>query len=142
MEAPNPRFREDTTRFILEMPIAAHFGFAITDICAGFLEVTQPYRRELSFKEGFFQAGAIGTLADFAGAGACVTMLPAGWSGATVDVSLKLFAAANGEKIVARGRVVQAGKTLSIAAADVFSVRSGIETLCATALITSRNFSL
>jgi hypothetical protein len=81
MNAPNPDFAAVTRRFIMEMPIAAHFGFALTDIRPGYLEVTQPYRRELSFREGMFQAGAVGTIADFAGAGACVTMLPEGWGG-------------------------------------------------------------
>jgi acyl-coenzyme A thioesterase PaaI-like protein len=42
---------------------------------------------------------------------------------------------------VARGRLIQFGRTLSVAAADVFSVREGRETLCATALITARMFS-
>jgi acyl-coenzyme A thioesterase PaaI-like protein len=45
-----------------------------------------------------------------------------------------------GEKLVARGRVVRSGRTLTIAAADVFVVRDGKETLCAIALTTIRNF--
>jgi acyl-coenzyme A thioesterase PaaI-like protein len=69
MIAPNPDFAAVTRRFIMEMPIAAHFGFDLTDIQPGFLEVTQPYRRELSFRDGMFQTGAVGTIADFAGAG-------------------------------------------------------------------------
>jgi uncharacterized protein (TIGR00369 family) len=140
MIAPNPDFAAVTRRFIMEMPIAAHFGFDLTDIRPGFLEVTQPYRRELSFRDGMFQAGAVGTIADFAGAGACVTMLPEGWGGATADYTIKLLATAGGEKLVARGRLIQFGRTLSVAAADVFSVRDGQETLCATALITARIF--
>ncbi len=140
MDAPNPDFAAVTRRFIMEMPIAAYFGFELTDIRPGHLEVIQPYRRELSFRDGMFQAGAVGTIADFAGAGACVTMLPEGWSGATADYTLKLLAPADGEKLVARGRVIQFGRTLSVAAADVFAVREGREKLCATALITARTF--
>jgi acyl-coenzyme A thioesterase PaaI-like protein len=45
-----------------------------------------------------------------------------------------------GEKLVARGRVVRSGRTLTVAAADVFAVRDGKETLCATSLTTIRNF--
>jgi acyl-coenzyme A thioesterase PaaI-like protein len=67
-------------------------------------------------------------------------MLPAGWGGATADYTIKLLAPAGGEKLVARGRVIQPGRTLSVAAADVFAVRAGRETLCATALITARIF--
>jgi acyl-coenzyme A thioesterase PaaI-like protein len=67
-------------------------------------------------------------------------MLPDGWGGATADYTIKLLAPAGGERLVARGRLIQFGRTLSVAAAEVFSVRDGRETLCATALITARTF--
>jgi acyl-coenzyme A thioesterase PaaI-like protein len=56
--------------------------------------------------------------------------------------TIKLIAPAVGDKIVARGRVVRSGRTLSVAAADVYAVREGKETLCATALATIRNFEI
>jgi uncharacterized protein (TIGR00369 family) len=137
---PNPDFIEATKRFLMTMPISQFFGFEITDVAPGRFEITQPFRRELSFREGVFQAGPIGTLADMAAACASVTLLPRGWSASTVDYTLKLLAPAIGEKLVARGRVVRFGRTLSVAAAEVSSLRHGVETLCATALTTVRNF--
>lgn len=136
----NPNFIEVTKQFLMAMPIAQHLGFDITDVAPGRFEITQPFRRELSFREGTFQAGPIGTLADMAAACACATMLPDGWAASTVDYTLKLLAPAVGEKLVARGRVLKSGRTLSVAAADVFSVLNGEETLCATALATIRNY--
>jgi acyl-coenzyme A thioesterase PaaI-like protein len=114
----NPHFIEVTKQFLMAMPIAQHLGFEITDVAVGRFEITQPFRRELSFREGTFQAGPVGTLADMAAACAGATML------------------------VARGRVLRSGRTLSVAAADVFSVLNGEETLCATALATIRNYEL
>lgn len=140
LTAPNPDFANTTMNFIMTMPIAVYFGFRITGIGPGTIEITQPYRDELSFRPGSFQAGAIGTLADFAGAGACVTALPEGWGAATSDYTLKLLAPASGDRLVARGRIVKFGKTLSVATADVFAVMGDREVLCATALVTSRNF--
>jgi uncharacterized protein (TIGR00369 family) len=138
----NPHFIEVTKRFLMEMPIAQHLGFDITDVALGRFEITQPFRRELSFREGTFQAGPVGTLADMAAACAGATMLPDGWAASTVNYTLKLLAPAVGEKLVARGRVLKSGRTLSVAAADVFSVLNGEETLCATALATIRNYEL
>jgi uncharacterized protein (TIGR00369 family) len=137
---PNPDFAETTKRFLMEMPIARHFGFAITDVGPGLFEITQPFRKKLSFSQGIFQAGPVGTLADMAAACAGVTMLPRGWGASTVDYTIKLIAPAAGEKLVARGRLVRCGRTLSVTAADVYAVRDGNETLCATALATIRNF--
>ena len=69
-------------------------------------------------------------------------MLPCGWAASTVDYTIKLIAPAAGEKIVARGRVVRSGRTLSVTASEVYAVRAGKETLCATALATIRNFEV
>jgi uncharacterized protein (TIGR00369 family) len=98
----------------MEMPIAQHLGFDITDVGLGRFEITQPFRRELSFREGTFQAGPVGTLADMAAACAGATMLPEGWAASTVDYTLKLLTRAVGEKLVARGRVLKSGHTLSV----------------------------
>ena len=59
--------------------------------------------------------------------------------GMTLDHHVKFLAAAAGEKLVARGRTISAGRTVSVGAADVYAVRDGQETLCATALVTVRN---
>ena len=138
----NPNFDEVTRRFLMDMPIAQNFGFQITLVEPGRFEITQPYRRELCFRDGVFQAGAVGALADFAGGCACMSLLPEGWVASTIDFTLKMLAPATGEKLVARGRVVQPGQTISVGAADVYSIRDGKETLCATALVTMRNFRL
>jgi uncharacterized protein (TIGR00369 family) len=137
---PNPDFAETAKRFLMEMPIAQHFGFAITRIGPGLFEITQPFRKELSLRPGIFQAGPVGTLADMAAACAGMTMLPRGWGTSTVDYTIKLVAPAAGEKLVARGRVLRSGRTLSVTASDDYAVRDGNETLCATALATIRNF--
>src|ERR1700676_3484528 len=141
-DPPNPGFAETTRRFLTEMPISKHFGFAVTGVGPGLFEITQPFRKELSFRPGIFQAGPVGTLADMAAACAGMTMLPRGWGASTVDYTIKLIAPAAGEKLVARGRLVRAGRTLSVTASDVYAVCAGNETLCATALATIRNFEV
>jgi uncharacterized protein (TIGR00369 family) len=139
---PDPDFAETVKRFLMGMPNAQHFGFTVTGVGPGLFEITQPFRKELSFRPGMFQAGPVGTLADMAAACAGMTMLPRGWGASTVDYTIKLIAPAAGEKLVARGRLVRAGRTLSVTASDVYVVRAGNETLCATALATLRNFEV
>jgi len=53
-----------------------------------------------------------------------------------VEYKINLVAPAEGEKLAARARVVRSAKTLKICAADVFAVKSGTPTLCATTLST------
>jgi acyl-coenzyme A thioesterase PaaI-like protein len=79
-------------------------------------------------------------IADFAAVAAAGSLLAPGWANATIDATLKLVAPARGKSLRARGRVIDAGRLLSVCAADVFVVSDDdTETLCATWLGTARN---
>ncbi len=136
---PNPDFTVATRKFLMAMPISQHFGFDITDIRPGRFEITQPFRHELSYQDGAFQAGPISTLADMAAACACATLLPEGCAASTADYTVKLLEPAIGERLIVRGRVLRFGRTLSAAAADALAVNQSEEVLCATALVSIRN---
>jgi uncharacterized protein (TIGR00369 family) len=142
VEASNPDFAQLVRAAVLSMPAARHLGFDFGRIEPGEVEIIQPWREELTEHNGFFQGGVLGALADFAGGSAAGTLLPAGWVNMTIDYTVKILAPARGERVVARGRVVKASQTISVAAADVYSVRAADETLCATALVTMRNIKL
>lgn len=139
---PNPDFAQAVTGVVLSMPAAKHLGFSFGRIEPGEAEIIQPYREELSQHDGLFQGGVLGSLADFAAGSAAGTLLPRGWVNMTVDYTVKLLAPAKGEKVVARGRVVRAGHSTTVAAADIYACDGDSETLCATALVTMRNIKL
>jgi uncharacterized protein (TIGR00369 family) len=125
---------------VLDMPMAKTLGLTFTRVAAGDIEVEIPILEAFSFQPGQLQATPVFAIADFAAVAAAGSLLPAGWFNATVDATLKLVAPAKGTLLRARGRVVHAGKLLTICAADVFAVSdSGQETLCATLLGTARN---
>jgi uncharacterized protein (TIGR00369 family) len=126
-------------RAVLAMPMAKFLGLAFTRTEHGFVQLELPYRDELSFRQGQLQATAIFAAADFAAVAAAATTLPPGWHNASIDCTLKIVGPANGDKLVARGRVIKPGKLITISSAEVYSVKDGQESLCATALATARN---
>lgn len=140
-QAHNLNFAEDVRRFVLSMPVAQFYGFDFGEIRPGYVETIQPYRKELSHQDGFFQGGVIGAIADFAGASAALTLLPAGWVVATIDFTVKIVAPAAGERLIARGRVLKPNQTVTVSSVDVFAVRGDRETLCASAFVTTRNIN-
>ncbi len=142
IEAPNPEFETLVREAVLTMPAARHLGFDFARVVPGEVEIVQPYREELTQHEGFLQGGVLGALADFAGGAAAGTMLPPGWVNMTIDYTVKILASAKGENVVARGRVVKVGKTVTVSAAEVYSISGTDETLCATALVTMRNINV
>jgi uncharacterized protein (TIGR00369 family) len=142
LTAANPDFEEVVKAAVLSMPAAKHLGFDFGRVAPGEAEIIQPYRKELTQHDGYFQGGVLGALADFAGGSAAGTLLPPGWVNMTVDYTVKLLAAAKGEKLIARGRVIKPSLVMTVAAADVYSVNGNDETLCATAFVTMRNIKL
>nr|WP_271213032.1 PaaI family thioesterase [Rhodococcus wratislaviensis]GLK39958.1 thioesterase [Rhodococcus wratislaviensis] len=136
--AKNPEFEQFVKTAVLTMPAAMHLGFHFGHIAAGEVELIQPYRKELTEHNGFFQGGVLGSLADFAGGAAAGTLLPVGWVNMTADYTVKLLAPAEGDNLIARGRVLKPGRAITVATVDVYAS----ETHCATALVTMRNVSL
>ncbi|MBY8857390.1 AMP-binding protein [Nocardia sp. CA2R105] len=141
-EALNPDFEQTVRAVVLSMPAARHLGFDFGEIAPGRVEIVQPHRPELTQHDGYFQGGVLGSLADFAAGSAAGTLLRPGWVNMTIDYTVKILAPAKGATVVARGRVVNPGALLTVAAAEVFSVEPEGETLCATALVTMRNVKL
>ncbi|HEV2612242.1 MAG TPA: PaaI family thioesterase [Noviherbaspirillum sp.] len=137
-----PQARQALEKIVLGMPMAQFLGLKFLGIEQGAVSLEIPYREELSFRPGQMQATAIFAAADFAAVAAAGTMLPPGWINASIDCTLKIVGPANGERLLARGRIITPGKLITVCAADVYSVRGGEETLCATALATARNIEV
>ncbi len=141
-QAQNPDFQNAVRRFVSDMPIIELIGLQFQTIEPGEVDIVMPYRHELSFAPGAYQAGAIGTIMDVAASCAIATLLPANWSTATVDYTIKVLAPARGSSFRAHGRAVSSGKTLSVGEAQVYAVHDGISTHCASGMVTTRNFPL
>lgn len=133
---------EQIRQVLLTMPMAQTLKLTVIKIEPGDVELQIPVQEAFCCRPRQLQATAIFAAADFAAVAAAGTMLPQGFINATVDATLKVIAPAIGSHLVARGRVVNASRLLTVCAADVFAVDNGIETLCATLLGTARNIDV
>jgi len=97
----------------------------------GRTEIHLPHWSGVEQQHGFVHGGVVGMIADSAAGYAAMTMVPASASVLTVEYKMNLVAPADGEKLIARGKVVRPGKTLIITQAEVFALKDGQETLCA-----------
>ncbi len=128
---------------VLNMPMARTLNLRFCSCLPGQVVLEIPVNEAFTFQPGQLQATAVFAIADFAAVAAAGTLLPSGWINATVDATLKLVAPAKGLLLRAKGRVIQAGRLLTVCAADVYAIsNSGEETLCATLLGTARNIDL
>jgi len=132
---------EQVRRAVLAMPMAQTLRLAFRRLEAGEVELELPVQESFCFRPGQLQATAVFAAADFAAVAAAGTLLPAGWVNATIDGTLKLVAPARGSHLRAHGRVVDAGRLLTVCAAEVYAIEGVHETLCATLLGTARNIA-
>ncbi|MCK6451424.1 MAG: PaaI family thioesterase [Alphaproteobacteria bacterium] len=109
----------------------SHLGARLTKVAPGAVEIRLPYRSEVAQQHGFFHGGVVATIGDSAAGYAGYSLMPADASVLTVEYKINLVAPAKGQELVARGRVVKPGRTLTVTVAEIFAVEQGRETLCA-----------
>jgi uncharacterized protein (TIGR00369 family) len=126
------RVRESFSR----QGLMTNFGAELAELGTGRAEIHVRFRKELTQQHGYFHAGVSGTIADSACGYAAYTLMPADSSVLTVEYKMNLLAPADGEKLIARARVLRSGRTLKICAADVYVEKNGAEIHCATMLAT------
>ncbi|HET7729586.1 MAG TPA: PaaI family thioesterase [Usitatibacter sp.] len=114
----------------------AHLGAILGSVAPGRVEISLPFRPELSQQHGFFHAGVIATIADSAGGYAGFTLFPPEAGVLTVEFKINLMAAADGERAIAVGEVVRSGRTLTVCRLDAFVEKDGRRTHCATGMQT------
>jgi uncharacterized protein (TIGR00369 family) len=135
-EVKNPVWEIRVKETFAEQGVMGLLGAQLHSMPPGYCEISLAYKPQLSQQNGFFHGGIIGTIADTAGGFAGFSLMPANSSVLTVEYKLNLMAPAEGEKIVARAKVVKSGRTLTITDTDVFVIKNGKETQCAKSLQT------
>ncbi len=97
----------------------------------GLTEIHVPHWDGIEQQHGFVHGGVVGMIADSAAGYAAMTTVPADASVLTVEFKLNMLAPADGDKLIARGQVVKAGRTLVVTKAEVFAVKDDKLSLCA-----------
>lgn len=135
-EARDPDFEQRVRDSFARQQVMAFLGATLDEVAPGYTRISLPYRPELSQQHGFFHGGIVGTIGDSAAGYAGYSLMPRDASVLTVEYKLNLVAPADGERLIARGRVLRPGRTLVIAQADVFAERDGEQRHCAVLLQT------
>ena len=102
-------------------------GAKLTRVEPGAVEIRLAVRPELSQQHGFVHAGAVASIGDSACGYAALSLMPVDTGVLAVEYKINLMAPAVGEVLIARGRVVRAGRTLSVCQAEMVAMRSGTE---------------
>jgi uncharacterized protein (TIGR00369 family) len=106
-------------------------GASLGTIAPGAVEIVLVPHPAISQQHGFVHAGAISAIADSAAGYSALSVMPEGAGVLTTEFKINLVAPAIGDRIVARGRVVKQGRTLTLTQADVYVESAGTSKLVA-----------
>ena len=96
-------------------------GAALDHIGKGSVSIRAPMSDHILQQHGFAHAGVAFSMGDSAAGYAALTFMPAEAEVLTTEMKINLLAPASGDVIIAKGRVIKAGRRLTIVGADVFA---------------------
>jgi len=86
----------------------------------GLVKISVPFSHELTQQHGFFHAGVITSIVDTACGYAALTMMANDADVLSVEFKVNFLKPAKTSKLVAIGKVIQSGKTLSVCEGYVY----------------------
>src|SRR5438128_6152232 len=98
----------------------ALIGASLATVAPGAVEITLPFRDDLTQQKGYVHGGIIGMIADSAAGYAAYSLMPADCSLVTVEYKMNILSPAT-SSLTARGEVVKAGRSLTVARAEVYA---------------------
>jgi uncharacterized protein (TIGR00369 family) len=131
-EARDPNYEIRVRESFARQRVMHFIGSSLGRVEPGVVEISIPFREDLTQQDGFIHAGIVTTLLDTACGYAAYTLMPSGSSVLSVEFKVNLLAPARGEALQVRAEVKRAGRTLTVCTADAFADGK----ICATMLAT------
>jgi uncharacterized protein (TIGR00369 family) len=133
-EPQDPGFERRVRASFARQRVMQTIGASMTRVSPGEVEITLPFREDLTQQHGFLHAGIVSTLADSACGYAAYSLMPADAAVLTVEYKVNFLSPAQGDRMVARARVTKHGRTVTVSTCDVFAVTDRRERIIATML--------
>ena len=132
LEPQDPDYEARVRKSFARQTFMATLGATLARAAPGEVEIELVVREALAQQHGSVHAGAITSVLDSAAGYAALTLMPAEAAVVSVEFKVNLLEPARGERIVARGRVVRAGRTIFVCVAEAWAHAGARETLVAT----------
>ena len=136
-EPQDPDFEARIRASFERQKVMKLIGAELTLVEPGRVQIELPFREDLTQQHAYLHAGISTTIADSAGGYAAYTLMPAGSSILAVEFKVNLLAPAAGQLFRAEGRIVRAGRRLTVCEIEVEAIDQGRATTCLFGLQTT-----
>ena len=133
-EASNPSFVAEVKDSFAKQAVMKTIGAELVSVVSGAVQISLPYRADLTQQNGYLHAGIVTTIADSACGYAAYTLMPPNSAVLSVEFKVNLLRPAKGEEFLAIAEVLKPGRTLTVVRADVFANPKSERVLVATML--------
>jgi uncharacterized protein (TIGR00369 family) len=137
----DPEFAESVRRSFDSLTLMRTVGARLQRVAPGEVEIDLPFRDDLTQHHGYIAGAVLTAIVDAACGYAAMTLMPAGTSVLTIEYKVNFLSPAQGERMLARGRVVRPGRTVTVCSGDVVAIVGGSEKVVATMLATMATVS-
>jgi uncharacterized protein (TIGR00369 family) len=132
----DPDFEANVRRSFDDLTLMRTVGARLHRVAPGEVEIDLPFRDDLTQHHGYLAGAVLTAIVDIACGYAAMTLMPSGASVLTVEYKVNFLSPAQGDRMVARGRVVRPGRTLTVCSGDVTAIVGGNDKIVATMLAT------
>jgi uncharacterized protein (TIGR00369 family) len=134
--AQDPAFASRVRDSFQRQTFMATLGARLVRVDPGMVDIEVAMRDDLVQQHGFLHAGVLASVADSACGYAALSLMDAGAAVLSIEFKINLLAPASGSRVVASGRVLRAGRTITVCRGDVTSHSADGEKLVATMVAT------
>lgn len=131
-EPQDPAFESRVRASFDRQTFMTTIGAKLARVVPGEVDIELAVRGDLMQQHGFLHAGVLASAADSACGYAAFSLMPVGAAVLSVEFKINLLAPAVGDRVVASGRVIRAGKTVSVCWGEVKAYAGDTERLVAT----------
>jgi uncharacterized protein (TIGR00369 family) len=132
----DPLFEERVRASFARQRFMSTIGARLSRVAPSEVDIELDVRGDLEQQHGFLHAGVLAAAADSACGYAALTLMPAGTAVLSVEFKINLLAPAAGERVLARGRVIRAGRTITVCWGEVAAITGADERIVATMVAT------
>jgi uncharacterized protein (TIGR00369 family) len=119
LEPRDPDFERRVRTSFTRQAAMQLLGVGVERVAPGAVDLTLPFRADLTQQHGFLHAGIVTTVVDSACGYAALSLMEPGVAVLSVEFKVQLLAPARGAWFRALGRVVRAGRTLTVVTGEL-----------------------
>lgn len=118
MQPRNPAWEQRIRVSFEAQNLMTHFGAEIIHLEPGLVQLGMNFDERFTQQNGFLHAGVVTSLVDSACGYAALSLMAPGADVLSVEFKVNLLAPSKGLRLIAEGRALKSGRTLSVCVGD------------------------